>query len=124
MTKLGDKVKCEITGFAGVATQRLEKLGGSVQFYVEGRDNGSRRDEWLEEARLGPDDEQAPGIGFTASVMARDSARYVYVCSRPRCLFVWGDPPPNETCPLCAVGGEEPSRCVKRVARAPARALV
>ena len=49
MVKLGDKVKCRVTGFAGTVVKRTEYLYGSVQIEVRGFDNGFRRDEWLEE---------------------------------------------------------------------------
>lgn len=35
MIKLGDKVKCIVTGFAGIATARIEYLNGCVQFCVK-----------------------------------------------------------------------------------------
>jgi len=34
MIKLGQKVKCTVTGFTGIATSRVEYLNGCVQFAV------------------------------------------------------------------------------------------
>jgi hypothetical protein len=34
MISLGDKVKCKVTGFSGIATQRVENLNGCLQFTV------------------------------------------------------------------------------------------
>lgn len=47
--KLGDKVKCRVTGFTGTVVKRCEYLYGSIQVEVRGFDNGFRKDEWLEE---------------------------------------------------------------------------
>ena len=35
--KLGDKVKCKITGFVGIATARTEFLNGCIQYMVTGK---------------------------------------------------------------------------------------
>ncbi len=35
--ELGDKVRCKITGFVGVATSRTEFLNGCVQYGVTGK---------------------------------------------------------------------------------------
>jgi len=58
MIKLGEKVRCTATGFEGIATKRMDVLHGSSQILVEGRDNGFRRDEWIEEERLRLADEK------------------------------------------------------------------
>lgn len=34
MVQLGDKVKCTVTGFAGIATAKHEYLNGCVQFTI------------------------------------------------------------------------------------------
>jgi hypothetical protein len=58
MLKLGVRVRDIIGGFEGIATKRCEVLHGSTTFLAEGRDNGFRRDELLEEARLRAVDEK------------------------------------------------------------------
>jgi hypothetical protein len=60
--KLGEKVRCTLTGFEGIATKRMDVLHGSSQIHVEGRDNGFRRDEWIEEGRLRIADEKPAAI--------------------------------------------------------------
>jgi hypothetical protein len=60
--KLGLRVRCTINGFEGVATKRLELLHGSTTIFVEGRDNGFRRDEWIEESRLRVVDEKPSAV--------------------------------------------------------------
>lgn len=47
--KLGQQVKCRVTGFTGTVTKRTECLYGPTQLCVSGHDQGFRRDEWLEE---------------------------------------------------------------------------
>jgi len=53
VTKLGDKVKDEITGFGGIATARSEYLNGCIYFLVEGKmDKGQKREHWFDEGRI------------------------------------------------------------------------
>lgn len=65
MIKLGEKVRCTVTGFEGVATKRMDVLHGSSQIYVEGRDQGYRRDEWIDEGRLRIADEKPATLVVT-----------------------------------------------------------
>ena len=37
MIKLGDKVRCKVSGFVGVAVVRSEFINGCVQYDVQGR---------------------------------------------------------------------------------------
>jgi len=37
MFKLGEKVRCKVTGFEGIATSRTEYLNGCVQYHVTPR---------------------------------------------------------------------------------------
>ena len=69
MIKLGAKVRCTITGFEGIATKRMDVLHGSSQIYVEGRDQGYRRDEWIEEDRLRSIDEKSATIVASLSTV-------------------------------------------------------
>ncbi len=37
MIKLGEKVRCKITGFTGIATAKVEYLNGCIQYCIQPR---------------------------------------------------------------------------------------
>jgi len=52
--KLGNKVKCKVTGFVGIAVTKLEHMNGCIQYNVEPKvkDNEKKKDEWIDEQQL------------------------------------------------------------------------
>lgn len=51
--KLGDKVKCRVTGFIGTATHKWEQLYSTTQWYVIGFDQHHNiREQWLPEPQI------------------------------------------------------------------------
>ena len=55
MTKLGNKVKCKVTGFTGIAVTKCIFLNGCIQFAIQAKVNkdGKIPDEkWIDEQQL------------------------------------------------------------------------
>ena len=53
MIRLGDKVRCRITGFEGIATGRAEYLNGCVQISVMApHEKGEMPQHWIDEPYL------------------------------------------------------------------------
>ena len=52
--KLGNKVKCTVTGFTGIAVSKVEYLNGCVQYSVEPKvkDNEKKKSEWIDVEQL------------------------------------------------------------------------
>ena len=67
--KLGDKVKCKITGFTGVAVAKTEFLNGCIQFMVAPK--GDKKNKMPEE--IGIDEQSLEIIKVKKKVVKRDN---------------------------------------------------
>ena len=53
--ELGNKVKCKVTGFTGIAVSRYEHMNGCIQYDVKpkvGKDNEDKKGIWIDEQQL------------------------------------------------------------------------
>ncbi len=64
MISLGSEVKDRVTGFAGIATARIEYMNGCIQYCVKpkmGKDKKMPEGAWIDDAQL-----EVIGDGLTA----------------------------------------------------------
>lgn len=70
--ELGVRLRCNITGFEGLATGRMQYINGCVQYLVKppvDKDGKMREGEWIDEAQLTKVDEgiRTPPVAAAAS---------------------------------------------------------